>query len=781
MKGRERKCMFHNTSNQTSRNANRNTSRNKKIFSFSMFMIIFLASFTVALIVVPFNVEAAAQHLRLYVDGDGDTVDWDVSGAEVPDYTMVDETETDGDTTYVHTRTLNDIEEFDHTTNAVLEEKIITNVRVTAGMKHVLASGATVNIGVKVQGTRYGAAADSSLSAAWADHFKDWANNPDDGEAWQKSDIDDLQSSLKLITCIGVGGQSTWCTQVFLTVTYDTNAAPSNGAPAVDEWDAGAVKTANDNCYAQRRWYYVNVTYTDTNGCTDFDHVRLDIKPPGLSPVAIFYYGEANNTFWKGGSEPGKWTLDTSLGLFTKIENDIIAVWKFMPNWDATEFSNMDFILNCEDDQEVTDQDTNDANFDVVTTLLTNSIECDDSDNPDRVGIGSTIDMPFEVRYADEPSSNTPSSYYPPDAEFTSVSVYRTTLKYELAGTNSSIVNGDGSVSFEVLPTVGSYDYQLNVTMADGDYGVGGDTSLTNLNETVIADKIRINWSSNQYSIDEGTEMTISLDDVVYDYDSVAAASYQYNYTIQRAGETTDSYSGNTSSSFTFTPKIAGYYYLNLTAFKDTTAQPGSHGITSYLQNGTVLLTVKQNISLVKNDNNNGVNYLTWAVNDSIMASKLADDLGLESNVSHIQIFNPGSSDGWNSDKYITDVGPDFEINRWDHLRILVNDSRAHSFTPDAGVDPSQNINMTFNSTNQGYNYVTWSNDSSISASNFTLNLDLGGNNDMEINVYNSTTGISSNYNPSVPADFQTDFTINPYDIICFRAPTHNYIVYIVE
>jgi len=220
--------------------------------------------------------------------------------------------------------------------------------------------------------------------------------------------------------------------------------------------------------------------------------------------------------------------------------------------------------LNCEDDQEVTDQDTNDANFDVVTTLLTNSIECDDSDNPDRVGIGSTIDMPFEVRYADEPSSNTPSSYYPPDAEFTSVSVYRTTLKYELAGTNSSIVNGDGSVSFEVLPTVGSYDYQLNVTMADGDYGVGGDTSLTNLNETVIADKIRINWSSNQYSIDEGTEMTISLDDVVYDYDSVAAASYQYNYTIQRAGETTDSYSGNTSSSFTFTPKIAGYYYMAL-------------------------------------------------------------------------------------------------------------------------------------------------------------------------------------------------------------------------
>jgi len=657
---------------------------------------------------VPYNVKAAPQSLNLYVDGDGDTVDWDVSGAEVMDYTRVDETEADDDTTYVYTSTLNEIEEFDHQTNAVLEGKIITNVQVKARMKRVSSLGSTVNIGVNVQGTRYGAEADSSLGTTWAYYTKDWANNPDDREAWEKSDIDDLQSSLKLITCAGFGGQATWCTQVYLVMTYSTNAAPSNGAAAEIIWDAGAVKTANDNCYAQRRWYYVNVTYTDTNGCTDFDHVRLDIKPSGLGPVAIFYYGEANNTFWKGGSEPGKWTLDTSLGLFTEIENDIIAVWKFMPNWDATEFSNMDFILNCEDDQEATDQDTNDANFDVVTTLLTNSLECGDSDNPDRVDIGSTIDMPFEVRYADEPGSATPQSKMsPPDAEFTSVSIYRVTLegeplgKEELVGTDSGIVNGDGSVSFAVPPTVGSHGYRLKVTMQDEEYGDGGVASLTNLNETVIADRISIDWGSDPYSADEGTEMTISLDNVIYDHDSEAVASYRYNYTIQRAGETTESYSGNTSSEFTFTPKIAGIYYLNLTGFKDTTASPGSHGITSYLQNDTVLLTVKQNISLIKNDNNDGVNYITWGANASVLASKLANDLGLVG-LSYISKFNQSSGD-WTDITYsVTGGSGNFTINRWDHLLIHVTANRSHSFTPDSAVDSSQNITMEFNSTNQG-------------------------------------------------------------------------------
>lgn len=752
--------MFHNTSNKT------NTSKNKKLFSFSMFMIIFLASFTVALIVVPFNAEAAAQDLHLYVDGDGGTVDWEVSGAEVPDYTMVDETSADGDTTYVHTSTLNEIEEFDHTTNAVLEGKIISNVRVQAGMKRVLSSGSTVNIGIKVQGTRYGAAADSSLGATWSNYTKNWTTNPDDGEAWEKSDIDDLQSSLKLITCTGFGGQATWCTQVFLTVTYATNSVPTNGAPTVNEWDAGAVKTANDNCYAQRRWYYVNVTYSDTNGCTDFDYVQLDIKPSGLGPVAMFYYGEANNTFWKGGSEPDKWTLDTGTA-FMESEDSITAVWKFMPNWDATELEDIDFVLDCEDDQAASDQDTNDANFDVVTTLLTNSIECDDSDNPDRVNIGSNIDMPFEVRYADEPGSNTPqSSYYPPDAEFTSVSVYRLVVAKPpaLAGTDSSIVNGDGSVSFAVPSTVGSYDYRLNVNINDSDYV---DGYLTNLNETVIADKIRINWSSNQYSIDEGTEMTISLDDVVYDYDGVAAAPYQYNYTIQRAGETTESYSGNSSSDFTFTPKIAGYYYLNLTGFQDT----GGYDITSYLQNGTVLLTIKQNISLVNNSNNSGVNYITWGANASVLASKLANDLDL-GNGDTIQRFDMGTGD-WSDDLYNVQTGAiDFVINRWDHLLIDLNSSssKSHSFTPDSAVDPTQNVTMNFTDNNSGYNYITWTNDFSISASDFTSDLNLGGSNNIEINIYDSTTNSWSNYNPSISADFQTDFTISPYDVIAFRA-----------
>jgi len=55
MKLNERKGMFHNTSNKI------NTSRNKKICSIWLVMVIFLASFTVAIIITPSMVEAGGE------------------------------------------------------------------------------------------------------------------------------------------------------------------------------------------------------------------------------------------------------------------------------------------------------------------------------------------------------------------------------------------------------------------------------------------------------------------------------------------------------------------------------------------------------------------------------------------------------------------------------------------------------------------------------------------------------------------------------------------------
>jgi len=729
-----------------------------------------------------FNQVDVEETVNLLPDAKGSDEEWDLSGGEVPHYTMVDDPvgEHDDDSSFVYTAVNEEIEEFNHETNGSLTGANISNVRVTARCRKVVAGmpgDASIGIGLKIGGTRY-VEASTPLTESYANYAWNWATNPADEQPWEKSDIDNLQSSLQ---AVGLDSASVRCTQVYITVTYTpgpANAAPTVGVPSAITWDLGGEGAGSpDNCYAQCRWYYVNVTYNDTNGCTNFDYVELRLGTEGApgATYARFRYTELNNTAWieTGGD---KWDLDGGVKEWESGDN-ITAVWKFKPQWDADEINNGDIILSCLDDDELSDYSCVDENFDVVTTLLTSSIECDDTtedeaEGADRVGAGTTIDMPFEVRYADEPSSSIPSSSYPPDAEFTSVSVYIITGgEPSPEGTDSSIVNGDGSVSFAISSTVGSYDYQLNVNINDSDYA---DGYLTNLNETVIADKLRTNWSSDQYTVDEGTELTISLDDVDYYYnDPDGDCRYQYNYTIQRAGETVRSYSGNTSSSFTFTPKIAGYYCLNLTAFKDIESAGPYYNITSYQQNDSINLTVKQNISVVE-----GENYITWGANASVTASTLASDLGLQTN-DVIRKFNQSSTGNPWSDLMFTvgGGGGSLIINRWDDLQIQAANSYSHSFTPDPAVDPSHTKTLNFtNSILDGWTYVSWTNDFSTTPANFASDLGISGD-DLELNVYVESTGKTLNYNAKWP-DFAGLTIINPYDVICFRAPGHADIEY---
>lgn len=126
----------------------------------------------------------------------------------------------DEDTTYVHTFTQGDIEEFNHETASLLLGATITNVVVTARMKFTgTPFESDANIGLKVAGTRYPAVADTPLTSSYANHVKEWANNPADGQPWEKSDIDNIQTSIE---ATALSGMSVYfrCTQIYLTVSY---------------------------------------------------------------------------------------------------------------------------------------------------------------------------------------------------------------------------------------------------------------------------------------------------------------------------------------------------------------------------------------------------------------------------------------------------------------------------------------------------------------------------------------------------------------------------------
>lgn len=89
-----------------------------------------------------------------------------------------------------------------------------------------LPSSALVDLGLKIVGTRYSAGVSAIVTGSYVDYGWNWAVNPADGKAWEKSDIDGLQSSL---LSVGLVRATLRCTQVYLTVTY-TPPPPAGGA-----------------------------------------------------------------------------------------------------------------------------------------------------------------------------------------------------------------------------------------------------------------------------------------------------------------------------------------------------------------------------------------------------------------------------------------------------------------------------------------------------------------------------------------------------------------------
>jgi hypothetical protein len=247
----------------------------------------------------------------------------------------------------------------------------------------------------------------------------------------------------------------------------------SIGSPSVT-WDD------TDNCYAQKKNYAVQIVYTDVDGFADINVCEMFLKTGANVTRAEFAYVEDTNTF---STVSGSTEWDMS-GSNTSTGNDITVTWNIKAQWDATEESDLDLFFFVNDTASAYANSLSDQNFDVVTRLVVSGLACDDS----RINIGETTTISGTVYYGNNPGSNMPSTSYPPDAEFTSVSIHNSA--HTVQATDNTIVNGAFSVSFAIPNAVQSNTYHAYINMADADY-TDGD-SVEGSTTAVVGDRIRI-------------------------------------------------------------------------------------------------------------------------------------------------------------------------------------------------------------------------------------------------------------------------------------------------
>jgi hypothetical protein len=240
--------------------------------------------------------------------------------------------------------------------------------------------------------------------------------------------------------------------------------------------------------FAQRTTYMIDFDGHDSSGYANVTYVLVDLMQ-GTSSRAQFKYNQTSDTFTQV-SGSTEYEIVSASCLSSRSGDNLNLTIGFKPKWGATEESDIDLSAFIADAYGGNDTITQSDYFGTVTTLSINSIECTSTKTPDRVGAGGTAILDVTVRYADGPGSSTPSAYYPPDSEFTSIAVHDST--HTVKGTDSTIVNGAGQITFTMPSIANTYTYHAAVNMADVDYS-DGDLMGT---ESIVADKLNASAQS---------------------------------------------------------------------------------------------------------------------------------------------------------------------------------------------------------------------------------------------------------------------------------------------
>jgi hypothetical protein len=278
-----------------------------------------------------------------------------------------------------------------------------------------------------------------------------------------------------------------------LEITWVSNSAPTNDQCIITDMDD------TDNLYAQKGWYTIDYDVSDPDGFVDIDYAEVRFRQ-GAALRATFRYDEDTNIFSiQSGTT---WELDTGSSSATESSTYINMTFKIKPRWNATEEVDLEIECYVTDDEPASDTETMQTDyFDVVTDLVT-TFSIDD----DRGNIGQPITASGTITYSG-------SSLYPPDTEFTSVSVYDSSNNNE--GPDTTIVNGTWSVTFTTPSTAGTDTYNLYIDMADTDYTDGEETTPT---DTFITDGLKLTGLTSPMFLGNGqyqyqVQITYAYDD----------------------------------------------------------------------------------------------------------------------------------------------------------------------------------------------------------------------------------------------------------------------------
>jgi flagellin-like protein len=135
----------------------------------------------------------------------------------------VDETTSDGSSTYVYSTS--STEAFD---TYVLQNSGITTGTITQITVHIIAEISGNNNGgagtareyIRIGGSNYNNPNAHSLNTNYVEYSYNWATNPNTNSAWTWTNIDALEAGVGLTQSGGYSSYQTRCTQVWIEVTY---------------------------------------------------------------------------------------------------------------------------------------------------------------------------------------------------------------------------------------------------------------------------------------------------------------------------------------------------------------------------------------------------------------------------------------------------------------------------------------------------------------------------------------------------------------------------------
>jgi len=790
------------------RKINANNHVERKLCSLSIVIILFLTSFTTFVVFIPSTAKAewGEQTVDLLPDGEGTVQEWEPVPIEFPTpvhYTKVDDPvgEPDEDETHVCTTTWDAVEEFNHEISEDLEDVTITNVRVNVRAKTQFVLN-QINIGVKVNGIRYGAAADTSLTGFYADYYKDWATNPDTESAWTKDDIDRLQSSLQ---CKAL---DVWVyvTQVYITVTY----AP----PSVILYPDGDGKVHDWTPYAESEpepeFHYLMVdeetpdeddTYIYTNridSIEEFHHkTSEDLEGVTITNVRVT---ARMKKLYKFNAVKVNIGLKINLNRYGAASDKTLTV-------EYTDYYN-DWATNPATESAWTNEDVVELQTSLTATLLT-SIEGPAEARCTQIYITVTYASPSVILYPDgdgEVHDWTPYSEGDPEPKFhylmvdevtpdeddtyiytnriDSIEEFHHKSSEELVGVTITNVRVTARMKMVVMfPAEAVVNIGLNIRGER--HGAEMDETLTDSYADYYED-----WATNPatkqaWTKEEIESLQSSIKLKVLDVDSVRCTQIyiMVSYTIPSIissfspsdsspnnGEVvTFDGSGSTNAvnwawdfendgifddsgevvyhSF----KRAGNYTVNLTV----------EDISHREDYSTQDISVKQRFKLAK-DINNGIGYIVWGLANTDSDILAKDNLlGLHEN-DLFGVYDPNlePSGGYHTFVY-GEGGENFNINTYDVVMIILNESDAIDVSRYPGeYEESKTVDLF--DANGGLNYFSWGNTTDISMSTLAgasyLNLPVG----YAVYRWNTTTGNWDTYIKGISESFD----VTTYDII---------------